>query len=619
MKPKENKTMKPKSISIIATNLLTALVVALICTTTFALPAVSAAAAESARRPNIVMIVADDLGFSDPGMFGGEIKTPNLDELAKRGVRFTDFHTASSCSPTRSMLFSGTDMHIAGVGNMDEMTAPNQKGKPGYEGNMNHAVVSFVELLRDNGYHTYMAGKWHLGKQPDLIPAARGFERDFTLLDGAGSYFDMTNLSARGHTSVFTEDGKYLTNLPKDYYATKTYIDKMIGYIESNRKDGKPFFAYVAHQAPHDPYGLPNDWLRKYKGKYDIGWDTLRKQRLARMKELGIMPTNATLADRHWYVPTWEDLAPASRVVVTRKMEIYASLVENMDYHTGRLIDYLKKIGEYDNTLFIFFSDNGAEGNDLGGIIAGTPGTPDFLFYAQKWSNTHPNSWGRPGSHLTYGPGWAQVSATPFRDFKVFTAEGGNRTPLIISGVGVQRQAGGINQSLLSVMDLAPTILEITGISHPSTYKGQPIAPIQGKSLMPLLAGKTDAVRGPSDWLGFESIGNRAIRQGDWKLLWEWKPFGKGEWELFNVAQDPGEENDLSAQEPEKVKQLLALWDEYVKTNNIILPNRNLLEGMEEKLPPRTPVDESWPPLKFKKQFIPPQASTATEKEKSNR
>jgi len=565
-------------------------------------------AADPPKRPNIVVIVADDMGFSDMGMFGGEIHTPNLDALAKRGVRYTDFHTSPLCSPTRAMFFSGTDNHIAGLGNMDELVAPNQKGVPGYEGDMNHNVVSFASLLRDGGYHTYMAGKWHLGHEPDLLPHARGFERDFSMLEGEASYFaDMVGVNSAQPVATYTEDGKYVTELPKDFYATEAYVDKMMGYIESNRKDGKPFFAYLAHVAPHAPYHLPDDWLRKYERQYDMGWDELRKQRLAHMKDIGILPKHAELADRLWYVPPFEVLAPFVRVLAARKMEIYAALTENMDYHTGRLIDYLKKTGEYDNTLFVFFADNGAEGNDIARLVAGKPGTKDFLMYSRQYNQTHPNAWGRPGTSTTYGPSWAQVSTVPFREHKGYLAEGGIRTPLVIAGAGVQQKAGSINHSLLHVMDLAPTILELAGLSHPATYDGHPVAPMQGKSWTPLLAGKTDAVRGPNDWLGWELLGFRAIRQGDWKLLWEWKPWGQGEWELFNVAQDPAEQQDLSSSRQDKVKQLLALWDEYVKTNNVILPNRFIYETAEKDLPKRTRVDEGWPPLVFKPPFVPPQ------------
>jgi arylsulfatase len=506
------------------------------------------------------------------------------------------------------MLLSGTDSHLSGVGNMDEWLAPNQRGVSGYEGVLNQQVVSFVNLLRDGGYHTYMVGKWHLGKQREQLPRARGFERDFSLLDGAGSYFDMTGLSASSPRSIFTEDGEYLEELPEDYYATKTYTDKMISFIESNRADGEPFFAYVSHQAPHDPYHLPEDWLRRCERQYDAGWDALRLQRLARMKELGILGADANLAERLWYVPTWSDLAPAARVTFGRKMELYAALVENLDHHVGRLIDYLKKVGEYDDTLFLFFPDNGAEGTDLAHMIAGTPGTRDHLFYVVNWSQTHLNAWGRPHSNVTYGAGWAQVSMTPFRQHKGWLAEGGIHCPLVVSGAGVQRAAGSIEGALLHVMDIAPTLLEIAGVAPPATYGERPVQRMQGKSWVPMLAGRSAGPRGEQDWLGWELWGSRAIRQGNWKLLWQPRPMGEERWALYDLARDPGERRDLAQQEPERVRQMTALWDEYARTNNVILPSRTPFETLEDALPPRVPDDEGFPPLKFKQPFVPPEA-----------
>ncbi|HWH42169.1 MAG TPA: sulfatase-like hydrolase/transferase [Usitatibacter sp.] len=233
--------------------------------------------AQQAKRPNIVMIVADDMGFADLGSLGSEIATPNMDALAKAGVRFINFYTHASSSPTRSMLLTGVDTHLNGLGNMDEWTAPNQWGVDGYEGYLNDRVATLPQLLKGAGYHTYMVGKWHMGKQPAQIPAARGFERDFTLLDGAASYWDMTNFTAAAPKTVFTEDGRYLTRLPENYYATKTYTDKLIGFIDANHSDGKPFFAYVAHQAPHDPYHLPKEWRNRHVGEYDKGWDAVRR------------------------------------------------------------------------------------------------------------------------------------------------------------------------------------------------------------------------------------------------------------------------------------------------------------------------------------------------------
>jgi arylsulfatase len=571
----------------------------------------AASAAEPDRRPNVVVILADDMGFADMGSFGSEIRTPNLDSLANDGVRFNNFYTHATCSPSRAMFLTGVDSHQAGLGNMDEWIAPNQVGVPGYEGYLRTDIATLPELLRQSGYHTYMVGKWHMGKQPDQIPAARGFERDFSMLDGAGSYWDMTNFTAASPRSVFTEDGKYLTALPKDYYATKTYTDKMIEFINSNRGSGKPFFAYVAHQAPHDPYHLPREWRNRHVGEYDKGWDVVRQERLARQVKMGIMPEGTELSERMWFGPNPIVLAPASRAIAGKRMELYAGLVENLDSHVGRLIAHLKKIGEYDNTIFIVFGDNGAEGSDLFELIAGNPGSRDSLFAAIAWSQTHHNAWGDPGTYVAYGPLWAQASMTPFSQYKGFVAEGGIRNALIVSGPVVKRPKGSINGGLMSIADIMPTLLDIAGASYPTEASGKPAPPLIGKSWKPVLAGEAETPRTEKDYLVWELFGNRALRQGDWKIRWQIKPMGKSDWELFNVTADPAERTDLAAQHPERVQAMVALWDEYAKRHNIIIPNRGPYETMESQLPDRVPDDPGFPPLIYRQQFVPPKDMVA--------
>jgi len=367
-------------------------------------------AAQQNKRPNILLIVADDMGYSDLGSYGGEINTPVLDNLAKKGVRYTDFYVSPTCSVTRSMLLSGTDNHIAGLGNMGELNAPNQMGNPGYEGVLNKRVATVASLLQDNGYHTYMVGKWHLGLKPDQIPHARGFERDFSLLVGGGSHFDDGwNIEWQIPKAPYTEDGRPLKKLPRDFYSSKNYTDKTIQFIEEGRKDGKPFFAYMAFTAPHGPLQVPDDWLRRYRNRYDEGWDTIREERLARTQELGIMDKGVNTADRLFFLPRASMLAPGARMMQGRKMELYASMVEYMDDQIGRVFDYLKQIGEYDNTVVIFFSDNGAEGNDLRGMVSGRPGTMGFMHAVNSFAEHGHNYIGRKGSFAEYGPAWAQV------------------------------------------------------------------------------------------------------------------------------------------------------------------------------------------------------------------
>jgi arylsulfatase A-like enzyme len=557
------------------------------------------AAAQQEKRPNFLVIVADDLGYSDLGCYGGEINTPVLDQLAQRGVRYTDFYVAPTCSVTRSMLLSGTDNHVAGLGNMGELNAPSQMGQPGYEGVLNTRVATVASLLRENGYHTYMAGKWHLGMKPDEIPHARGFERDFSLLVGGASHFDSQwNLEWQTPKAPYTEDGQPVEKLPKDFYSTKNYTDKTIQFIDEGLKDGKPFFAYMAFTAPHGPLHVPNNWLRRYKNRYDEGWDGIREKRLKRMQELGIVEKGVNSADRLWFLPRSTGLAPAVRVAQGRKMELYAAMVEYVDDQIGRVFDYLKKIGEYDNTVVIFISDNGAEGNDLRGMMAGQAGTMGFLHAMNNFAENGHNSIGRKGTYTEYGPAWAQVSMTPFRLYKGLLADGGIRSPLIVSGPGV-KGAGELNkEAILHVMDITPTMLEFAGVQHPSTYKGREVAPVQGKSWVKMLEDKTKSPRTSDDWLGWELFGNRAIRQGDWKISWHYEPFGTWDWQLFNLVDDLGEQYDLSEKFPEKRAELVALWDEYVKTNGVIIGNRSPFEGAKKALPTSVPEADNYPPVR---------------------
>jgi arylsulfatase len=295
-------------------------------------------------------------------------------------------------------------------------------------------------------------------------------------------------------------------------------------------------------------------------------------------------------------------------------MELYAGMVEYLDFQVGRLIDHLKAIGEYENTIFIVFGDNGAEGTDLFAMIAGTPGTRDYLFAAINWSQTHPNAWGDPGSYVGYGPMWAQVSMTPFSQYKGWLAEGGIRNALIVSGPGVNRPKGAVNHGLMHVADLMPTLLEVAGTGYPKIHEGRELPALLGRSWSPVLAGRTETIRTERDYLAWELFGNRAVRQVDWKLRWQYRPFGKADWELFNLGTDPAERTDLAAKHPDKVRSLVAVWESYVRANNVILPSRSLFETLEDKLPQRVPDDPGYPPLTYKRQFMPPKDMIADPK-----
>lgn len=546
-------------------------------------------------RPNFLVIVADDLGFSDIGAFGGEIPTPRMDDLARRGVRFTNFYVAPSCSPTRAMLLTGADHHLVGLGAMYERTAPNQEGQPGYEGVLNDRVAPLPATLRDAGYHTYMAGKWHLGKSPDRIPRARGFERDFTNLAAAGSHFDMTGNNWEVPDNQFTEDGAYLETLPRGYYSTKTFTDKIIEQIESNRADGRPFFAYLAHQAPHEPLQVPDDWLRRHKGLYDCGWDSVRSHRLDRLKDLGLIEDEAQLAHRLWFIPEFNSMTGMARYATTRKMEVYASMVEYMDREIGRLIDYLDSIGELDNTYIVFFSDNGPESQDKTAQAEQRPQSQAAGWLVSNYDIDFPN-WGRRNSHMGYGMPWAQVSATPFWLAKGTMAEGGIRAPLFVIAPGRDTNGAVNTDAILHVKDIAPTVLELAGVQHPTTVAGRPVLPMTGQSWVPMLEGRATSPRGDEDWLGFEFWGQRAVRQGPWKAVWMHAPFGTEQWELYDVVRDPGERRNRAADEPAVLDRLIRAWDRYAADNGVILPDRHQFEGMDENLPPRPNVLGSWPP-----------------------
>jgi arylsulfatase A-like enzyme len=509
------------------------------------------------QRPNILLIVADDAGYADLGSFGGEIETPNLDALAAVGVRFTQFTTSATCSPSRSMMLTGTDNHIAGLGNMAEFMAPNQAGNPGYEGHLNDRVVPVAALLRDAGYDTFMAGKWHMGEEPDQWPAALGFMRDLTLIPGGGSHFD-DMWGAHGERQLYTFNGKPIEALRPGFHSSVDYTAAIIDNIEEHRDDGKPFFAYLALQAPHDPFQTPPEWRDRYHGLYDQGYDAIRAKRIERMKTLGILDPEATVFPRVPNVAAWDDLSDLEKRESARRMELYAAMVGHMDANIGGLIEYLKTTGIYDNTLIIFLSDNGPEGN--------------LMPMGPPWDNSRFEDWGKQGTFIQYGPAWAQVSAGPFRMFKGFLSEGGIRGPMIVSGKGVAG-SGRISDALAHIMDVPATILDVAGVAHPETYNGKPVVPMQGKSLLPVLGNSSESVRTPDDWIGWELFGLRAVRMGDWKLLSLCKPFGSGEWQLYNLRADPGETVDLAASEPEIATKLIGHWDEYAKANNVILPD----------------------------------------------
>ncbi len=520
-------------------------------------------AAAATQKPNILLVVADDLGYTDIGSYGSEIETPNLDALAQQGMKFTDFHVSVSCSPTRSMLLSGNDNHVAGLGNMGELLTPNQKGNPGYEGHLNERVASLAEVLRSSGYHTYMAGKWHLGHKKGSLPFDRGFQRSFSMLVGGASHWsDMLGILPSDDPAKYSLNGNFLESLPANHYSSRSFADYLMEAIRENRGDGKPFLAYLAFQAVHDPVQVPEPWLSKYRGLYDDGYEALKAARWQAAKNIGVVPEKAKLADKHPMIRPWKELSDDERAVEARGMEVYAGMLDNMDYNLGRVVNFLKDIGEYDNTVIVFLSDNGANpwySNEYPGAE-----TPSFR---EKFDYSLDNI-GNPRSNHSYGIGFASGSGGPLDKFKMTVGEGGIRVPLLIAGPGVKN--GQQNDAFTYVWDIMPTILDMAGVKYPAKMNGRKVEAMRGRSLTSLLNGSIGAVYSPDAFVGGEMLDGKWMRQGEFKAVLIPTPYGTGEWKLFNVAKDPGEANDLSKNLPKKLQTLMEAWDKYASDVGVV-------------------------------------------------
>ncbi len=516
-------------------------------------------------RPNFLLVVVDDMGYTDLGSFGGEIHTPHIDALAEKGVRFTDFHVSVSCSPTRSMLMSGTDNHLAGLGSMSELIHPWQRGKPGYEGYLNDRVVSLAEIFRDGGYHTYMAGKWHLGHGQGHRPYDRGFERTFSLMNGGASHWNDMNPLFESDVITYTKNGQEIDTLPGDFFSSRSYPDFLMNSIRENRGDGKPFFAYLSFTAPHDPIHAPEPWRSKYKGQYVDGYEALRNKRVEGAEKAGVFPANVAVTERHSMVKPWSSLTEEEKAWQQVQMEVYAGMVDNLDYHFGRVVQFLKDIGEYDNTVIIFFSDNGSNPWDSQDY----PGNRDGDWFKQ-FDNSVENI-GNRTSHSAYGIGWAQAGSGPLDLFKMAVGEGGIRSPLIVSGPGI-KGGGRTNHDFGYVTDIMPTMLELAGLQHPEQFEGRDVLPMRGHSMIGLLNQSEEFVYGADEYIGGEMFGGRWLRKGDYKAVLVPKPYGDGEWQLYNVVKDPGETKNLANEKPELFKELQLAWDRYAAETGVVFP-----------------------------------------------
>ena len=501
-------------------------------------------------RPNIIIILADDMGFSDIGCYGSEINTPNLDKLANEGVRFSRMYNNAKCCPSRAALLTGLYPHQAGVGEMTDVDLPI----PEYQGYLNNESVTIADVLGAAGYSTYLSGKWHLGEEPGHWPLDNGFDECFAFINGASSYFDFKPYRSedwppgnelktiRNNKQVFLEDNSF--------YTTDLYTDEAISFIKNN-PDNKPFFLYLAYNAPHWPlHALPGD-IKKYEGKYNAGWEVIREKRYENLKNLGLINSNTQLSEKNKADREWDKLSVKEKKYEARLMEVYAAMVDRMDQNIGRLIDGLKSSEEFDNTIILFLSDNG--GCRAGRLAGGK-------YIHERFG--HEALPGTPESFTGYGQNWANVSNTPFREFKSDIHEGGIATPFIIWNPGIF-PAGKINHTVTHIVDILPTVIELAGTSYPDTFNGNKIKPAEGKSLVEI-ASKNQHVEGQIYF--FEHQGRCGVISRDWKIV----RFRDKPWELYNIKNDRGETTDIAKQNPALLNELADKYDAWASINKVL-------------------------------------------------
>lgn len=526
------------------------------------------------KQPNVLLILNDDMGYSDIGSYGGEIDTPHLDSLASDGVRFSQFYNTARCSPSRASLLTGLHPHQTGIG---ILTYDN--GPEGYPGDLNDQCVTMAEVLKGNGYQTYMSGKWHIAKSlkepSNNWPLQRGFDEFYGTIIGAGGFYDPNTLT-RGNENIEHEAQE-----DEDFYYTDAISNQAVQYIKDHveTNSDKPFFQYVAYTAPHWPLHAKEEDIKKYKGRFDKGWDELREERLQRLIDAGILDESWALTDRDPTEPAWEDAEDKEWLL--RCMEVYAAQIDNMDQGIGRIKQALEDTGELDNTIIIFLSDNGACAEDIP-VDVTKEEMVDQLSIAKEFTrdgekvifgNDTSIMPGPENTYQSYGVPWANVSNTPFKLYKHWVHEGGIATPLIVHWPEGIKEKGTINHTPGQLTDIMATIVDITGAAYPSSYDGEDILPMEGKSLVPALDNGTMEDK-PLFW---EHEGNAAVRFGKWKLVKEYP----GDWELFDMEADRTELNDLSEQYPDKVKDMTTQYEAWAERCHVVSRDK-ILELMEK-------------------------------------
>jgi len=518
-----------------------------------AAPALTAAA----PRPNIILIMADDLGFSDIGPYGSEIATPALDSLARNGLRFTQFYNTARCCPTRASLMTGLYPHQAGIGHM-----MNDYNRPGYKGDLNRTSVTIAEVLRTAGYRTAMCGKWHVTPQTadnHNWPLQRGFEKYYGTIAGAGSFWDPATLT-RDNTPI--KAGK------KDFYYTNELGDNAVKYIDELTGKSDPLFLYVAFTAPHWPMHAPENTIAKYKDRYKAGWDALRAERHARQKKMGVVKTKWELSPRAPEVPKWDDIPNKDWHI--RRMAVYAAMIDHLDQNIAKIVSKLKEKNQLDNTLIFFLADNGGCAEGMAGRNAndGNPNTSTRPLNTRdgrevKLGNDPAVMPGPDDTYQSYGPEWAHASNTPFRLYKHFVHEGGISSPLIVHWPKAVKNKNTFTDQPGHLIDIMATCVDVAGAKYPAEYKGEKITPLEGQSLLPIVEGKKRQGHQAIYW---EHEGNQAIRMDNWKLV---RRDGT-EWELYDIDNDRTELNNLAAKEPARVKAMSANWESWAQRANVL-------------------------------------------------
>lgn len=511
------------------------------------------AAQESTQRPNIVVIVADDVGFTDLGPYGGEAHTPNIDALAQRGAQFSRYYSSPLCSPSRAMLLTGMDNHRTGHSTIIEVLPPGMRGRRGYTMHLEPGVVTLAERLRRGGYRTYATGKWHLGHGEGDLPNAHGFDQSFVLdASGADNWEERPYLPYYA-TADWFENGQR-AHLPENFYSSEFIVDRMIQYMDADTgRANQPFFAYVAFQAVHIPVQAPAEYRDHYRGIYDGGWEQLRAQRWRRAQELGLLPASAQIDAPHPSFRPWSAISGDEQALYARSMEVHAGMIEAMDHHIGRFIQYLQSRGLAENTIFVVTSDNGPE-----------PSNPiadaDFRRWMRLTGYTRRvEDLGERGSFVMIGPENANATGTGSL-FKFTAGEGGLHVPFIIAGPGI---APGRVDARAFVTDVTPTLLERAGVPLDAPA-------IDGVSMNPLLSGQAAFVRDQNTPLGVEVSGHSALYRGDYKLVRTPPPLGDSSWRLYNITQDPGETTDLAAEQADLVASMLADYQAYAERNGVL-------------------------------------------------